>query len=63
MAVIATDQLCRSWRHQTVSKHDRLTDRTAAGIEGNNKARPAWGCQPGANRAKVPNTKKWWPLS
>ena len=50
-AVIATEQLCQSWRHQTVSKHDKLTDKTASGIEGSNNARPAWGCQPGGNRA------------
>ena len=29
-AVIATDELCRSWRHQTVSRNDRLTDDTAS---------------------------------
>jgi hypothetical protein len=36
--------LCSSWRHQTISKNDKLTERTAAQIEANNKSRPAWGC-------------------
>lgn len=51
-APIAAEQLCRSWKHQTISPHDVLTDPTAAQIEGGNKARPAWGCAYGANRAK-----------
>lgn len=51
-AFVDRGSLCRSWRHQTVSKHDRLTEVTAAGILGNNGARVAWGCQTGANRAK-----------
>jgi hypothetical protein len=50
--VIAKDDLCKSWRHQTVSKDDALTDKTASGIEGNNDARPAWGCAYGKNRAR-----------
>jgi len=37
-------KLCRSWRHQTVSKNDVLTDETASQIEASNKSRPAWGC-------------------
>lgn len=49
---VPADKLCRSWRHQTVSKHDKLTDQTAAGIEGSNEARPAWGCARGANRVR-----------
>lgn len=44
--------LCGSWKHQTVSKADKLTDGTASQIEGNNNARPTWGCQPGENKAK-----------
>jgi hypothetical protein len=51
-AVIATDELCRSWRVQSVSKHDKLTQGTAEQIQGNNDARPAWGCHPKENRAK-----------
>lgn len=51
--VIAKEELCRSWRHQTVSKDDKLTDKTAGGLEGNNNARPAWGCEWGQNRAKM----------
>jgi hypothetical protein len=51
IALIATDELCKSWRHQPVHKGDKLTEKTAAGIEGNNEARPAWGCEPGENRA------------
>jgi hypothetical protein len=50
IALIATDDLCKSWRHQPVHKGDKLTEKTAAGIEGNNEARPAWGCAPGENR-------------
>lgn len=50
--VVTADELCRSWRHQTVSKHDVLTEGTAATIEGNNKSRPEWGCEPGQDRAK-----------
>lgn len=50
--VVTADELCRSWRHQTVSKDDKLTDGTASGIEGNNNARPAWGCQYGENKSK-----------
>lgn len=52
VAVIAVDELCQSWKHQTVSKKDKLTDDTASQVEGNNKARPAWGCEPGEDRAK-----------
>lgn len=51
-ALIAAEQLCQSWRHQTISKHDKITDGTASQIEGSNKARPEWGCEYGANRAK-----------
>lgn len=50
-AVIATDELCRDWRHQDVSKHDTLTQETAQQIEANNLSRPAWGCKLGENRA------------
>jgi hypothetical protein len=51
MVFINSDELCRSWKHQTVSKHDKLTEKTASVIEGNNESRPAWGCVPGENRA------------
>lgn len=51
-APIAASSLCSSWRHIQIRKADKLTDDTAAGIEGANKARPEWGCQYGANRAK-----------
>lgn len=51
-ALIASDRLCESWRHQTIRKADKLTDETASQIEGSNKARPEWGCEYGANRAK-----------
>jgi hypothetical protein len=50
--VVTAEELCRSWRHQTVSKSDVLTDGTAATIEGNNQSRVEWGCQPGQNKAK-----------
>ena len=48
--VVTADELCQSWRRQTVSKDDKLTDKTAAGIEGNNAARVAWGCHPKEDR-------------
>lgn len=51
-APIASEYLCKSWRHQTVSKNDQLTEATAAQIEGNNKSRPEWGCEYGDDRAK-----------
>lgn len=50
--VVTADELCQSWRHQRISKDDRLTQGTAEQIEGSNNARPAWGCEPGADRAK-----------
>jgi hypothetical protein len=50
-ALIAVDDLCRSWRHQPVHKGDKLTEKTASVIEGNNESRSAWGCVPGDNRA------------
>lgn len=50
---IATDKLCQSgWKHQQITKDDKLSDKTASAIEGNNKARPDWGCEYGENRAK-----------
>jgi hypothetical protein len=52
VAIVDREELCRSWRHQTVSKSDKLTEKTAAGIEGNNDARPAWGCAWGKNEAQ-----------
>ena len=54
-APIASDQLCKSWTHQTIRKADQLTEDTASQIEGNNKSRPAWGCLYGENRAKANN--------
>lgn len=51
---IAVGELCKSWRHGTISKDDKLSDSTASIIEGNNRARPAWGCEYGSNRAKAP---------
>lgn len=45
------EYLCKDWKHQTVSKHDKLTQETAEQIEANNLSRPAWGCKPGENRA------------
>ena len=50
--VIANAELCRSWRHQTVSKDDQLTNQTAAIAEGNNNARTRWKCVWGKNQAK-----------
>ena len=51
-APIASDKLCESWRHMTIRAADRITESTAAQIEGSNKARPEWGCAYGENRAK-----------
>jgi len=50
--VVDANELCESWRHQTVEPDDKWTDKSAAIAEGNNKARPHWGCEYGANRAK-----------
>jgi hypothetical protein len=50
LAVIAVDEMCKSWRYQTVSRNDRLTEETASGIEGSNKARVDWGCHPKEDR-------------
>lgn len=49
--VVTADELCRSWRYQTVSKNDVLTDGTASTIEGNNESRKEWGCSPTQNKA------------
>jgi len=48
--VIAIEELCGSWRYQDVSKNDKLTEKTASGIEGSNKARTNWGCHPKEDR-------------
>lgn len=49
---VDAEALCKSWRHGTVSKDDKLTQGTAEVIEGNNKSRPNWQCEYGADRAK-----------
>ena len=49
--VVTADELCRDWRHQTISKRDQMTEETASQIEAGNKSRPAWGCAYGENRA------------
>lgn len=49
--IVTAEELCRDWRHQTVSKNDRLTQETAEQIEANNLSRPNWGCKLGENRA------------
>jgi hypothetical protein len=49
---VDADALCKSWKHQTVSKDDKLTQDTAAGIEGSNKSRPNFQCVYGENAAK-----------
>lgn len=51
--IVATaDELCKDWRHKTVSKADVLTEKTASDLEGDNGARVNWGCKPGENAAK-----------
>lgn len=52
-AIANSAQLCRDWRHQTVSKDDQLTDKTAAGMESSNNSRTAWGCAWGKNQSKA----------
>lgn len=49
---VDAEALCKSWKHQTVSKDDKLTQETAAIAQGNNKSRPEWQCEYGENRAK-----------
>lgn len=51
---VDADELCQSWKHQTVSKADVLSEGTARIAEGNNNSRPAWGCARGQNKAKQP---------
>src|SRR5262245_38591401 len=43
--------LCKSWKHQTVSKDDKMTQPTAKIADGNNASRPVWGCKFGRNEA------------
>lgn len=52
VATVDREQLCKSWRHQTIGKDDVLTDKTASGIEGSNAARTAWGCAWGKRTVK-----------
>lgn len=52
-APIAVNDLCKSWTHKRIKAADKLTEETAQMLEGDNKARPAWGCEYGANRAKA----------
>ena len=49
--VVTAQELCADWQHKTISKNDALAQETAAGIEADNKRRPAWGCQYGRNEA------------
>lgn len=49
--VVTAGELCQDWRHKTVSKDDKLTEKTASDLEADNKSRPAWGCAYGKNEA------------
>lgn len=49
--MIAVENLCRDWRHKTISRQDKLTEETASQIDADNKSRPAWGCAYGKNEA------------
>jgi hypothetical protein len=49
--LVTADELCRDWRHMTVSRQDRLTQETAEQIEASNGSRVNWGCAPKGNRA------------
>jgi len=50
--VVTAENLCKDWRHMTVSKNDKITDKTASQIEASNESRVTWGCKLGANKAK-----------
>lgn len=52
VAIVDIGALCADWRHKTVSKNDKLTERTASDIEADNDSRVNWGCAPGKNTAK-----------
>lgn len=43
--IVNSEALCADWKHQTVSKRDKITEETASQIEASNKSRPAWGCK------------------
>ena len=47
--IVTAEELCKDWRHQTVSKHD--TQETVEQIWVNNWSRVNWGCKLGENRA------------
>ena len=49
--VVTADELCKDWRHQSVSRNDKLTQETAEQIEASNGSRVNWGCAPRENRA------------
>lgn len=51
-AIVNAENLCKDWRHQTVSKSDKLTEKTASQIEASNESRPTWGCKYGENKSK-----------
>lgn len=50
--VVTATELCRDWRHTTITKDDVLTDKTASKIEASNGSRVTWGCKWGQNEAK-----------
>lgn len=50
--VVTAEELCNDWRHQTVSKDDQITQKTASGILASNASRTNWGCKFGKNEAK-----------
>lgn len=50
--VATAENLCKDWRHQTVSKDDKLTDKTASQVEASNESRVNWGFEAGKNKAK-----------
>ena len=53
LVFISQKDLCeKGWKHLDVSKNDKLTQKTAAKMEGNNNARPLWGCEPGKDQAQ-----------
>jgi hypothetical protein len=52
VGIVDTGALCQDWRHKTVSKSDKLTEKTASDLEADNASRENWGCEPGKNAAK-----------
>lgn len=55
-SIVATVS-CEVGNHVTVSKHDKLTERTASDIDANNRSRIAGGCPAPKPERVASNTK------